>query len=160
MRTHNFLKSKLSRGLNVIVILGFKMSDEEHCFCYQPEHPTVFWAHFSSLWWLTTCVEKKKVLDLNVNLSKEISIDFRKTTPYSFPPLTNNTAVEMVKSARFMVMHITNLLFWLIDAMSLVKRAQQRLHFLLNIREISLCPHSASKFHPNLHNEQSNFEWQ
>lgn len=76
----------------------------------------------------------KNNLFLNVDKTKEIIVDFRKSQPHHAPLLINNTTVEIVGSTRFLGVHITDRLTWTENITSLVKRAQQRLHFLRRMR--------------------------
>ena len=45
---------------------------------------------------------------LNVNKTKEITVDFRKKQPTHIPLIINGSAVESVKSTKFLGVHITN----------------------------------------------------
>ncbi|KAI3376898.1 hypothetical protein L3Q82_000149 [Scortum barcoo] len=60
--------------------------------------------------------------------------------PSHAPLLINNTAVEVVSSTKFLGVHITDDLTWSVNTASLVKRAQQRLHFLMWMKRAHLPP--------------------
>ncbi|KAL2102811.1 hypothetical protein ACEWY4_001979 [Coilia grayii] len=77
-------------------------------------------------------------LQLNVNKTKEITVDFRKQHPTHTPLTINGSAVESVKSTTFLGVHITDDLTWTTNTTSLVKKAQTRLHFLRRVRRADL----------------------
>ena len=72
---------------------------------------------------------KTKNLALNVNKTKEIIIHLRRSHT---PPLINNTAVERVSSIKFLGAQITETRTWSHHSGALVRRAQQRMHFVLD----------------------------
>ena len=86
-------------------------------------------------------------LILNVNKTKEIVVDFRKKQPSHTPLLINNAAVERVSSTRFLGVQITDTLTWSLHTSALVKRAQQRLHFLRRMRRAFLPPPILTTFY-------------
>ncbi|XP_038144350.1 uncharacterized protein LOC119785667 [Cyprinodon tularosa] len=79
-------------------------------------------------------------LILNVKKTKEIIIDFRKSRPTHTPLLINDSAVEVVSSTKFLGVHITDNLSWSPHIFSLMKKGQQRLHFLSRMKRASLPP--------------------
>ncbi|KAF7662782.1 hypothetical protein LDENG_00226130 [Lucifuga dentata] len=86
-------------------------------------------------------------LVLNVNKTKEIIIDFRRTQHSHTPLLINNSAVEAVSSIKFLGVQITDNLTWSLNTAALVKRAQQRLHFLRRMRRVRLPPPILTTFY-------------
>ncbi|KAI3369842.1 hypothetical protein L3Q82_024428 [Scortum barcoo] len=86
-------------------------------------------------------------LILNVDKTKEIIVDFRKIQPSHAPLLINNSAVEVVSSTKFLGVHITDDLTWSVNSASLVKRAQQRLHFLRRMKRAHLPPPILTTFY-------------
>lgn len=85
---------------------------------------------------------------LNVNKTKEIVVDFRRKIQPSHTPLCiNNSAVEQVKSIKFLGVHITDTLNWSTNITSLAKRAQQRLYFLRRLRSLHLHPPILATFY-------------
>ncbi|XP_060799547.1 olfactory receptor 51I2-like [Neoarius graeffei] len=58
-----------------------------------------------------------------------------------------NCAVESVKSTKFLGVHITDDLTWTTNTTSLVKKAQQRLHFLCRMRRADLPPSALTTFY-------------
>ena len=86
-------------------------------------------------------------LHLNVNKTKEITVDFRKNRKPHTPLTINGSAVESVKSTTFLGVHITDDLTWTTNTTSLVKKAQQRLHFLRRMRRANLPPSAHTTFY-------------
>jgi len=86
-------------------------------------------------------------LHLNVNKTKEITVDFRKIHKPHTPLTINGSAVESVKSTKFLGVHITDDLTWTTNTTALVKKAQQRLHFLRRMRRASLSPSALTIFY-------------
>ena len=84
---------------------------------------------------------------LNVDKTKEIIVDFRNNQPSHTPLLINNTDVEVVSSIKFLGVHITDHLPWSVNTVSLVKRAQQCLHFLHRMRRAHLPPPILTTFY-------------
>ena len=72
---------------------------------------------------------------LNVEKTKELVIDFRRNQPPHTPVHINSAAVETVEHMKFLGVHMSDRLTWSLHTSSLVKKANQRLHFLrrLNI---------------------------
>ncbi|XP_076015672.1 uncharacterized protein LOC143008024 [Genypterus blacodes] len=77
-------------------------------------------------------------LILNVNKTKEIIVDFRKSQPSHTPLLINDSAVEVVSSTKLLGLHIPDRLGWSLHTTSLVKKVQQRQHFLRRMKTSSL----------------------
>ena len=67
-------------------------------------------------------------------------MDFRRSRPNYTPLLINNTAVEVMGNTKFLGLHITDNLGWSLHTFYLMKKAQQRLHFLQRMRRPSLPP--------------------
>ena len=66
----------------------------------------------------------------------------------SHTPLTiNGSAVESVKSTKFLGVHITDDLTWTTNTTFLVKKAQQRLHLLRRMRRANLPPSALTTFY-------------
>ena len=63
-------------------------------------------------------------------------MDFRKKTPTHL--IINGSAVESVKSTKFLGVHISNDLSWTTNTTALVKKAHSRLHFLRRMRRADL----------------------
>ncbi len=86
-------------------------------------------------------------LSLNVGKTKEVVMDFRRNS-VDHPPLTiDSSTVERVSSTKFLGVHITEDLTWTTNTMSLSKKAQQRLHFLRQLKRASLLPPILTTFY-------------
>ena len=86
---------------------------------------------------VTWCADNN--LALNTKKTKEIIVDFRKTTAGAHAPvLINGTEVERVSSFKFLGVHISEDLTWTLNTSSLVKKAHQRLFFLRRLRKAHL----------------------
>jgi len=79
----------------------------------------------------TWCINNN--LFLNVETTKEIVVDFRRTSTQHPHPLTiNDAAVEQVSCTKFLGVHRD--LFWSNNTTSLAKKAQQRLDFVHKLK--------------------------
>ncbi|KAK3508265.1 hypothetical protein QTP70_017640, partial [Hemibagrus guttatus] len=77
-------------------------------------------------------------LELNTLKTVEMIVDFRRNTP-ALPPLTiMNSTVPTVESFRFLGTTISQDLKWDTHIDSIIKKAQQRLYFLRQLRKFSL----------------------
>ncbi len=86
-------------------------------------------------------------LSLNMGKTKEVVMDFRRSS-VDHPPLTiDNSTVERVSSTKFLRVHITEDLTWTTNAMSLSKKAQQHLRFLCRLKIASLPPPILTTFY-------------
>ncbi len=77
-------------------------------------------------------------LSLNVQKTKELILDFRKHRPAHTPLLINGQQVETVPTFKFLGMHISADHYGAPNTKALVKKAQQRLHFLRVLRKNNL----------------------
>ncbi|KAK0139829.1 putative RNA-directed DNA polymerase from transposon BS [Merluccius polli] len=77
-------------------------------------------------------------LTLNVHKTKELIMDFRKIRQDHTPLLINGEQVETVNTFRFLGTHISADHSWTHNIGVLVKKAQQRLHFLRVLRKNNL----------------------
>ncbi len=79
-------------------------------------------------------------LSLNVGKAKEVVMDFRRNS-VDHPPLNiDSSNVERVSSTKFLGVHITEDITWTTNTMSISKKTQQCLHFLLRLKRASLPP--------------------
>ncbi len=77
-------------------------------------------------------------LELNTLKTVEMIVDFRRNTP-ALPPLTiMNSTVTAAESFRFLGTTISQDLKWDNNIESIVKKAQQRLYFLHQLRKFNL----------------------
>ena len=78
-------------------------------------------------------------LELNVKKTKEMIVDFRKKKGAPLQPLViNSQAVEMVDNFKFLGTVIDSDLKWEDNCTAIVKKAQQRLYFLRQLKKFGL----------------------
>ncbi|KAI4882385.1 hypothetical protein NFI96_008980 [Prochilodus magdalenae] len=79
-------------------------------------------------------------LSLNVDKTKEMVVDFSRTRRDHSPLHINGSTVEIVKSTKFLGVHLAEDLTWSLNTSTITKKAQQRLYFLRRLRKAHL-PH-------------------
>uniref|UniRef100_A0A3B1IGH8 Reverse transcriptase domain-containing protein n=1 Tax=Astyanax mexicanus TaxID=7994 RepID=A0A3B1IGH8_ASTMX len=79
-------------------------------------------------------------LHLNVDKTKEMVVDFRRAQHTHSPLNINGSSVEIVKSTKFLGVHLADNLTWTLNTSSTAKKAQQRLYFLRKLRKARLPP--------------------
>ncbi|KAK3530868.1 hypothetical protein QTP70_003634 [Hemibagrus guttatus] len=72
---------------------------------------------------------KSNNLSLNVEKMKERVVDFRRAQSDHSPLNINGSNVEIVKSTKFLGVHLVEDLTWSLNTSSITKKAQQRLYF-------------------------------
>ncbi|KAK3509415.1 hypothetical protein QTP70_034170 [Hemibagrus guttatus] len=77
-------------------------------------------------------------LELNTLKTVEMIVDFRRNTPALPPPTIMNSTVPTVESFRFLGTTISQDLKWDTHIDSIIKKAQQRLYFLRQLRKFNL----------------------
>ncbi|KAK3526509.1 hypothetical protein QTP70_030658, partial [Hemibagrus guttatus] len=86
-------------------------------------------------------------LELNTLKTVEMIVDFRRNTP-ALPPLTiMNSTVPTVESFRFLGTTISQDLKWDTHIDSIIKKAQQRLYFLRQLRKFNLPQELLTQFY-------------
>eukprot|EP00061_Rhincodon_typus_P002475 g17666.t1 len=85
---------------------------------------------------VTWCNENN--LSLNVGKTKELIIDLRKKGGEHAPIYVNRTEVERVESIKFLRVLITDNLSWTSHVNATVKKAQQHLFFLRQLRKFCM----------------------
>ncbi|KAK3571123.1 hypothetical protein QTP86_001911 [Hemibagrus guttatus] len=86
-------------------------------------------------------------LELNTLKTVEMIVDFRRNTP-ALPPLTiMNSTVPTVESFRFLGTTISQDLKWDTHIDSIIKKAQQRLYFLRQLRKFKLPQELLTQFY-------------
>uniref|UniRef100_A0A3P9LR30 Reverse transcriptase domain-containing protein n=1 Tax=Oryzias latipes TaxID=8090 RepID=A0A3P9LR30_ORYLA len=83
---------------------------------------------------------KDNNLHLNVENTKEMVVDFRRTPTQHAPLIVNGAAVERVSCTKFLGVHISDDLSWNQNTASLAKKAQQRLYFLRKLKRARAPP--------------------
>ncbi|KAI5608961.1 hypothetical protein C0J50_6530 [Silurus asotus] len=81
-------------------------------------------------------------LSLNVDKTKEMIVDFRRTHSDHSPLIIDGSSVEIVKSTKFLAVHLVDNLTWSLNTSSITKKAQQRLYFLRRLRKTHHPPQS------------------
>ncbi|KAI4871761.1 hypothetical protein NFI96_026787, partial [Prochilodus magdalenae] len=79
-------------------------------------------------------------LSLNVDKTKEMVVDFRRTRRDHSPLHIDGSTVEIVKSTKFLGVHLAEDLTWSLNTSTITKKAQQRLYFLRRLRKAHLPP--------------------
>ncbi|KAK3571337.1 hypothetical protein QTP86_007560 [Hemibagrus guttatus] len=90
---------------------------------------------------------KANSLSLNVDKTKEMVVDFRRAQSDHSPLFINESSVEIVKSTKFLGVHLAENLNWLLNTTSISKKAQQRLYFLWRLRKAHLPPPILTMFY-------------
>ena len=75
---------------------------------------------------------------LNTTKTKELILDFRKSRADPAPLFIHGVCVEQVSSYRFLGIQLSDSLSWTVNTTAVVKKAQQRLHFLRVLRRNNL----------------------
>ncbi|KAI5609732.1 hypothetical protein C0J50_5712 [Silurus asotus] len=79
-------------------------------------------------------------LSLNVDKTKEMVVDFRRAQSDQSPRIIDGSSVKIVKSTKFLSVHLADNLTWSLNTSSITKKAQQRLYFLRRLRKAHLPP--------------------
>ncbi|XP_072771052.1 uncharacterized protein [Nerophis lumbriciformis] len=77
---------------------------------------------------------------LNTSKTREIIVDFRRSSTDPAPLYINGERVERVHTFRYLGVHISNDFSWTVNTTSIIKKAQQRLHFLRVLGKYNLKP--------------------
>ncbi|KAI4889747.1 hypothetical protein NFI96_019341, partial [Prochilodus magdalenae] len=86
-------------------------------------------------------------LSLNVDKTKEMVVDFRRTRRDHSPLHIHGSTVEIVKSTKFLGVHLAEDLTWSLNTSTITKKAQQRLYFLRRLRKAHLPPPILTTFY-------------
>ena len=86
-------------------------------------------------------------LSLNVSMTKELFVDYRKRRAEQAPINIDGAVVEQLESFMFLVVHITNKLSWSKHTKTVVKRARQNLFPLRRLKRFGMGPHILKKFY-------------
>ncbi|KAK3572691.1 hypothetical protein QTP86_004149 [Hemibagrus guttatus] len=90
---------------------------------------------------------KANNLSLNVEKMKEMVVDFRRVQSDHSPLNIDGSNVEIVKSSKFLGVHLAEDLIWSLNTSSITKKAQQRLYFLRRLRKAHLPPSILTTFY-------------
>ncbi len=105
-------------------LIGLISDGNESTYRWEIDH-LVTWCHQHNL-------------ELYAVKTVEMVIDFRKNPALPAPIILCNSPVETVDSVRFLGTIITQDLKWKLDISSLIKKAQQRMHFLRQLKKFNL----------------------
>ncbi|KAI5098695.1 hypothetical protein C0J45_10834 [Silurus meridionalis] len=81
-------------------------------------------------------------LSLNVDKTKEMVVDFRRTQSDHSPLIIDGSSVEIIKSTKFLGVNLADNLTWSLNTSSITKKPQQHLYFLRMLRKAHLPPPS------------------
>ncbi|KAK3511679.1 hypothetical protein QTP70_014552 [Hemibagrus guttatus] len=90
---------------------------------------------------------KANNLSLNVEKTKEMVVEFRRAQSDHSPLNINRSNMEIVKSTKFLGVHLPQDLTWSLSTSSITKKAQQRFYFLRRLRKAHLPPPILSTFY-------------
>ncbi|KAK3572574.1 hypothetical protein QTP86_000419 [Hemibagrus guttatus] len=94
-----------------------------------------------------TALCKANSLSLNVDKTKEMVVDFRRAQSDHSPLFIDGSPVEIVKSSKFLGVHLAENFTWSINTTSITRKAQQRLYFLRRLRKAHLPPPILTMFY-------------
>ncbi|KAI4887144.1 hypothetical protein NFI96_003852 [Prochilodus magdalenae] len=86
-------------------------------------------------------------LSLNVDKTKEMVVDFRRTRRDHSPLHIDGSTVEIVKTTKLLGVHLAEDLTWSLNTSTITKKAQQRLYFLRRLRKAHLPPPILTTFY-------------
>ncbi|KAI4889498.1 hypothetical protein NFI96_008344 [Prochilodus magdalenae] len=86
-------------------------------------------------------------LSLNVDKTKEMVVDSRRTRRDHSPLHIDGSTVEIVTSTKFLGAHLAEDLTWSLNPSTITKKAQQRLYFLRRLRKAHLPPPILTTFY-------------
>ncbi|KAI4884426.1 hypothetical protein NFI96_009490 [Prochilodus magdalenae] len=78
-------------------------------------------------------------LKLNITKTKEMCIDFRRSRPSQQPISIKGVDVEVVRSYRYLGVHLDERLDWSVNTDTVYKKAQSRLYFLRRLGSFRIC---------------------
>ncbi|KAK3550941.1 hypothetical protein QTP70_010125 [Hemibagrus guttatus] len=90
---------------------------------------------------------KDNNLSLNVEKMKEMVVDFRRAQSDHSPLNIDGSNMKIVKSTKFLGVHLAEDLTWSLSTSSITKKAQQRLYFLRRLRKAHLPPPILTTFY-------------
>ncbi|KAK3560212.1 hypothetical protein QTP86_000769 [Hemibagrus guttatus] len=96
-------------------------------------------AYREEVQWLTAGCRANN-LSLNIDKTKEMVVDFRRAQSDHSPLNIDRSSVEIVKSTKFLGVHLAENFTWTLNTSSITKKAQQRLYFLRRLRKAHLPP--------------------
>ncbi|KAI4903270.1 hypothetical protein NFI96_006852, partial [Prochilodus magdalenae] len=76
---------------------------------------------------------------LNTSKTKEMVVDFRRARPLTEPVFIKGVEVEMVKTYRYLRLHLDEKLDWSANTDILYRKGQSRLYFLRRLGSFNIC---------------------
>ncbi|KAI5610007.1 gastrula zinc finger protein XlCGF28.1-like [Silurus asotus] len=93
------------------------------------------------------CFKRLVMRHIKVDKTKEMVVDFRRAQSDHSPLIIDESSVEIVKSTKFLGVHLADNLTWSLNTSSITKKAQQRLYFLRRLRKAHLPPPILTMFY-------------
>ncbi|KAK3570013.1 hypothetical protein QTP86_009167 [Hemibagrus guttatus] len=90
---------------------------------------------------------KANSLSLNVDKTKEMVGDFRRAQSDHSPPFIDGYPLEIIKSTKFLGVHLAKNFTWSLNTTSISNKAHQRLYFLRRLRKAHLPPPILTMFY-------------
>ncbi|KAK3530512.1 hypothetical protein QTP86_027876 [Hemibagrus guttatus] len=90
---------------------------------------------------------KANNMSLKVDKTKEIVVDFRRAQSGHSLLFIDGSSVEIIKSTKFLGVHLAENFTWSLNNSSISKKAQQRLYFLQKLRKAHLPPPILTMFY-------------
>ncbi|KAK3515340.1 hypothetical protein QTP70_017277, partial [Hemibagrus guttatus] len=90
---------------------------------------------------------KANSLSLNVGKTKEMVVDFRRAQSDHSLLFIDGSPVEIVKSTKFLGVHLAENFTWSLSTTSITRNAQQHLYFLQRLRKAHLPPPILTMFY-------------
>ncbi|KAK3524355.1 hypothetical protein QTP70_028038, partial [Hemibagrus guttatus] len=90
---------------------------------------------------------KANSLSLNVDKTKEMVVDIRRAQSDHYPLFIDGSPVEIVKSTKFLGVHLVENFTCSLNTTSISKKGQQRLYFLRTLRKAYLPPPILTMFY-------------
>ncbi|KAI5095602.1 gastrula zinc finger protein XlCGF28.1-like [Silurus meridionalis] len=79
-------------------------------------------------------------MSLNVDKTEEMIVDFRRAQSGHSPLIMDGSSMEIVKSTKFLGVHLVENFTWSLNTSSITKKTQQHLYFLRRLRKANLLP--------------------
>ncbi|KAL0185756.1 hypothetical protein M9458_017426, partial [Cirrhinus mrigala] len=115
---------KLLKFADDTTVIGLIQDGDESAYRQEVEHVSVWCSHNN--------------LELNTLKTVQMTVDFRRNTPALTPLTIINSTVAAVDSFKLLGANIFQDLKWDIHIDSIVKKAQERLYFLCQLKKYSL----------------------
>ncbi|KAK3530964.1 hypothetical protein QTP70_007265 [Hemibagrus guttatus] len=133
--THRLLHSsnRIVKFANDMTVAGLISKNDESAYREQVQCLTA-WCKANSL-------------SLNFDKTKEMVVDFRRAQSDHSLLFIDGSPVEIIKSTKFLGLHLTEDLTWSLNTTSISKKAQQRLYFLQILRKAHLPPPILTMFY-------------